>query len=243
MFTTPYSRPQRLSPGDSNRPEDLSRRTAILQKPDTLLNEDDYTDLFWLFSPAGSYEELVYFLPFAIAFMGGAPAHSLQVVSSTVAFIENNIDRLRADMLESACVCSIRDVFQRWTQVFAIDHYEGDQLKKLGYVAPYADHVRNSDEVVKVVTSLATSNALNQVAHGCLDTLNAEPLAPARSAWYLEIAHRLTKVPWRVEEVSIAHRLADRQVARRHLTIVAGDLAIIQKHKTYWTQMCDYWAR
>ena len=118
-----YPKPTRLSdPGSDFSPEELNR---ILSKADSELDWADFDRLFFGKMPAGTYEEVRYYIPLACAYIENQ-CDACNFFEHFSIWIEDNYARLKEDGLIAPVVSAFHALFRKATSSFELE-YNGDQ--------------------------------------------------------------------------------------------------------------------
>lgn len=121
-FQVPYPRPTNLS--DPYYDFDGCDLKALAARPIDEMKWDDYQYLFGPHLPAGTYEEVMFFLPYAFDFLKINHNDSLDVTYAVFGFCSINKDKLQRDGLLEIVQAKILDCLQVWSQEFNITHYD-----------------------------------------------------------------------------------------------------------------------
>ena len=117
-----YEKPTRLSdPGGDFSPEELNR---ILSKEDEELDWADFDCLFFGKMPAGTYEEVRYYIPLACAYVENQ-RDTCNFFEHFSIWIEDNYARLKEDGLIAPVVSAFHSLFRKATSSFDLE-YNGD---------------------------------------------------------------------------------------------------------------------
>ena len=110
-----YPKPTRLSdPGSDFSPEELNR---ILSKADAELDWADFDRLFFGKMPAGTYEEVRYYIPLACAYIENQ-CDACNFFEHFSIWIEDNYARLKEDGLIAPVVSAFHALFRKATSSF-----------------------------------------------------------------------------------------------------------------------------
>lgn len=122
----PYGRPIILS--DPSLDFDGVNLGDILSKKDSELAFPDYACIFQPYCSAGTYQESVYFLPFALEYIANRRADAESLLDSLIKWISNNISELLNDNLTDAIYRILEDIFYAITKNYNLkmnsDHYQ-----------------------------------------------------------------------------------------------------------------------
>lgn len=122
-------KPARLSdPMNDFSPEEL---TGILSKKDSELDWRDFDRLFQGKLPAGTYEELCYYLPPACAYIENQ-ADACDFFKHFSVWIGDHYERLKADGLIAPVVSAFHALFRKATSSFSLEENGGHCLYPSG---------------------------------------------------------------------------------------------------------------
>jgi len=96
----------------------------LLSKADSDLDRGDFRTLLGPHVPAGTYEEVVYFLPLAFDFIRTDPAVALDLCSSLVWFCSKYNRELSADKAVEAARRELLGLVHQWTSRFDVTHFD-----------------------------------------------------------------------------------------------------------------------
>jgi len=117
-----YEKPTRLSdPGGDFSPEELN---GILLKHDAELGVRDFDRIFQGKMPAGTYEEVCYYIPLACAYIENQ-RDACDFFEHFSIWIEDNYARLKEDGLIAPIVAAFHALFRKETSSFDLE-YNGD---------------------------------------------------------------------------------------------------------------------
>lgn len=169
-FRVKYPRPTKLSDPYHDFSGDMLAK--LLAVPDDELNNVQYRLLLGPHLPAGTYEEIVYFVPGAFRYLL-EKEDAFEFTYSLIGFVSQNAERLESDgILETVRDC-IRECFERWTVEFVGDSPQLDFY----HVAHIDDLI---DELVRFKTHVDISQAfVRELAYNDTD--------PVKAAWFLEL--------------------------------------------------------
>lgn len=117
-----HARPRALTdPSNDNAPADLK---ALLRKGDGLLRWGDFNTLLGPHLPAGTYEEVAYFLPLAFDYIRSVDTVALDLCSSLVWFCSEYKEQLAADRAIDTARQQILGLLRNWTSRFNVAHFD-----------------------------------------------------------------------------------------------------------------------
>ena len=113
-----YKKPMRLSdPMSDFSQEELA---GILSKQDTELDWRDFDCLFQGKLPAGTYEEVRYYIPLACSYIENQ-ADACDFLEHFSVWIEDNCERLKEDDLIAPVVSAFHNLFRKETSSFSLE--------------------------------------------------------------------------------------------------------------------------
>ena len=131
----PHPRPRSLSnPFHYRTPDHLA---SVLATSDRDLKWHDFRCLLGPFSPAGTYEESAYFLPFAFDYILTHDEDALDLVTSLVWFASEYAPQLEHDGALDAVRAKLKQCLDHWTADFIIKHYDHDACRDKGWQLEY----------------------------------------------------------------------------------------------------------
>ena len=127
-----YQKPTRLSdPSSDFSPEELKK---ILSKEDAELDWADFDRLFFGKMPAGTYEEVRYYIPLACAYIENQ-RDACNFFEHFSIWIEDNYARLKEDGLVDPIISAFHGLFRKATASFDLE-YNGDRAVYPAACAP-----------------------------------------------------------------------------------------------------------
>ena len=183
-FKTLYGKPKSLTDRyDECREEDIAR---VLQKPEAELGFDDFTMLYRVGVASASYEEGLYFLPEAFAFLRRNPDDDgIQCVADVMWFISEHAARLEADGLLEECQEQVEALLGAHTSQFVVIHWDREKNRQMGWDREHHEYVKDSQLVCDAVEALLRFQTLAPLALTFLETLSQAENDPLKSAWFL----------------------------------------------------------
>ena len=177
----------------------------LLQQPDDQLSFNDFRTIFHWRTPAGTYEEVAYFLPLALEHMRCAPDDAREFIDGIICFASEHAVQLTKDQLFSQIEKAMRSCFEAWTNQFLVEHFDEKACQDKGWNINHYDYVNNSEIVRELIESLTTSQD-----------------KATRSAWLLEYARE-------AGVFMFEHGLLQRHYKSIEVTLVANEPS-----PTYW---------
>jgi len=185
-FKTLYGKPKTLT----DRYDECSVEviTRVLQKPEAELGWNDFNLLFRAGVAAASYEEGVYFLPEAFAFLRrNRKDDGVNCIADVIWFISEHAERLGRDGLLEECREQVRALLAEKTREFVVCHWDKTTHPERCGKRDHYDYVQNSQLVETALEALLRFRALWAWADEFLDTLFSARGEPVKSAWFLEL--------------------------------------------------------
>ena len=138
-FTTDYQRPVKLS----DPYHDFNKQTLkkILKTKDEDFTWWEYQCIFGPHLPAGTYEEITYFLPMAFSYMIDHEDDALDMVTAIFGFCSKNIAELEKDKLAVTVRAAISQCLLHWSRELNIIHFDRNACKDKGWGLDYKDYI------------------------------------------------------------------------------------------------------
>lgn len=232
------SRPGRLS--DPHRDHDEASLRELLGTRDDLLTWRHFQSLFCPWLPAGTYEEVVYFLPLALRFVYDRREDVEEVVGHLLGWIATNQRELQADDLWDVVRDNVVISLEHWTEDFDVVPSHG---------GPAADsligtfRVRNSRLVTHTLQWLCVGRGLRDLAPRFLRSLAFHSSNKFQRAWILELSRSLpsafSSATGRTGSDmpdDIAAILQDEAIRRRAAAVVLKELVPWPSQTVYWQE-------
>ncbi len=216
-----YEKPTRLSdPGGDFSPEELNR---ILSKTDADLDWADFDRLFFGKMPAGTYEEVRYYIPLACAYIE-KQRDACNFFEHFSIWIEDNYARLKEDGLIASIVSAFHDLFRKATSSFDLE-YNGDH-------AVYPSACASVESVLDALFRLAP--ACPEFRPDALFSELKEKLGFVHAEWILCISTEMAMLS--PEKLRTVVSAADYQKA---LAVIEENIDLILNDATAY----DFWSK
>ncbi len=231
LFNVPYRRPTRLS--DPFFDHDEISCNKILATPDSKLVWHDYQNLLGPHLPAGTYEEVVYFLPGAFGFVLHDNEGTSDVMTALIGFTSINADRLQEDGLLDVVRLHLSKCLREWTLTFQVQHRNRMTSLAKTQFRRVNDYVSRSELVCEAIDDLVKFQAHQDLAYEFAKSLAHHADDPMKAAWFLEIAagqheHHMCK------DFAIRDLLRNRELLKSAADVVLKHLFENEPSPTYW---------
>jgi hypothetical protein len=204
----------------------------LLATPDDQLQWQQLQSLLGPFLPAGTYQESVYFLPFAFACLRHGD-DALDLTTSVTWFVSEYADELATDGLLDECRSEIAGCLLHWTRDFTVIHFDRDACAAKGWALPYFDYVQRCEAICETLCDLDRFARHADLADGFITRLSSSNEAVS-VGWFLELARGQDDV----------YHPPTRESFQRHFTDIAlltQKQAIAEKHLRPTTASPTYW--
>ena len=231
-FKTPYGRPEKLSDPHSDFTDGMLNK--LLTKNDGAFDWSDYSNLFGPHLPAGTYEEVVYFLPQAFSYLKHHEDEALDLVTPIFGFCSKNIDNLLSDGLLEVVKSEIMDCLNHWTRDFRVVHFDKNACLKKGWGLDYNDLVVNSEVICEGTSDLARFETLEGVAARFTESLAHHNGNVIKASWFLEYSRARFDVYTPPNSKSITELLANEELLNHAYATIWTDVIDQHASPTYW---------
>lgn len=181
-----YSRPQKLSDPYSDFSAEMLK--DLLIKNDSEFGRSDFTRLFGPHLPAGTYEEVIYFLPSAFEYLKLHEGDALDLIAPIFGFCSKNIEHLKKDGLEKIIKGKIMECLNYWIRDFRIEHYDRQMCISKGWRLHYSDLVHNTETICEGTTDLVRFETLSSVAIDFTKSLAYHNGDITKASWFIEFS-------------------------------------------------------
>lgn len=213
-----YRKPARLSdPMNDFSPEEL---TGILSKKDSELDWRDFDRLFQGKLPAGTYEELCYYLPLACAYIENH-ADACDFFEHFSVWIGDHYERLKADGLVAPAVSVFHALFRKATSSFSLEENGGHCL--------YPSGCGPVESLLEALFRL--SPACPEFSPDALFSELKEDMSFAHAEWIVYISEMGALSPeWIRSVLSASEYQAALDVLDENINVIIGD----EKLYAFW---------
>lgn len=181
-----FKRPEKLSDPHSDFTPGMLKK--LLKKDDSEFGWNDYSWLFGPYLPAGTYEEVMYFLPKAFMYLQQHEEGALDLVTPIFGFCSKNIENLQKDGLEKPIKERIRECLDYWVRDFRIEHFDKKMCVGKGWRLEYFDYVRNRETICEGTTDLARFETLGSLAVEFTRSLAYHNGDVTKASWFIEFS-------------------------------------------------------
>jgi len=228
-----YGRPRVLSdPFHDNTPASLRE---LLGKGDSELRWGDFKTLLGPHLPAGTYEEVAYFLPLAFDCIRTDKAIALDLCSSLVWFCSKYAEQLTADKVADAARDQLLGLLHQWTSQFVVTHFDRSMCVERGWVKlQYFDLVEKSDTVCQMLCDLVEHSAHADLSDRFIFELIDFGTNSTKAAWLLELLHARNDVYHPPETQRLELASVDYTLLRSAYDLTQASDKVRGDSPTYW---------
>lgn len=185
-FQVPYRRPNKLS--DPYKDFSECRLKELVGIPVNDLKWSDYSNLFGPHCPAGTFKEVIYYLPYGFTFLKLDHKKAFQIIDAIFGFCSENKESLeKHGLLETVCF-QIRDCLNSWSKDFKAVGYDKNNKHSKGWsLYDHHDGVYNSDLICESICILIEFKTLKDIALSFVESLAYHNNDPTKAAWFLLI--------------------------------------------------------
>jgi hypothetical protein len=186
--------------------------------------------------PAGTYEEVIYFLPLAFRSILASEMLAGEIIPDVISFVSDHDIQFRKDNLSEPSRDCLREFLVTWSQDFNIvDHItqrpvEGfERIKHIYYV-------KFSDLIVMMTGEFIRHHTYRDIAESFVRDLAAFETDAKKAAWFLEYAQR-RKDPWfpKMDE-AIAALIHDEDALMKAALVILDTFPPNTPLPPYWRQ-------
>jgi hypothetical protein len=227
-----HGRPKWLSdPFRDNSPAGLR---SLLATADADLECSDFKNLLGPHLPAGTYAEVVYFLPLAFDYVRAHSDVALDLCTSLAWFCSEYADNLAADGALDAAQGELRGLLLDWTSRFEIEHFDARMCASKGWGLQYFDYVRMSETVCEMLSDLVRFQRLAEVAERNVAEFVDFGADAIKAAWLLELIRCRTDVYRPPELAALDEASNDSRLLQSAFLLAQSDPLLQQTSRTYW---------
>jgi hypothetical protein len=243
-----YPRPRKLSDPYWDFTEDHLKE--ILATNDSDFEGIDYRNLFGPHLPAGTYEEVMYFLPLAFAYFAQPENESgaYEMLDAVVGFASDYAEYLKTDGLLEAVGNCFQECLQSWITTFTIIHYDKNGCYKKGWGLQYLDIVTRLELLSETIYEMRRYKTFAEVAGEFVSQLSQNESDPIKAAWFLAYAadeylrDEQTPKMFKFKFDAIQLSILDHDRLKKAAQLVRSDPALYEMSPTYWRDTFEYLA-
>ena len=184
-FKTLYGKPRTLTDRYDECSEEATAR--LLGKPEAELDWNDFNTLFRVGVAPATYEEGLYFVPDALAFLQRSPSdEGVNCVADVMWFLSEYAGPLEKDGLLNGCREQVLALLRERTAQFVVVHWDREMNRAKGFDRDHSDYVEDSQLICHTLEALLRFETLASWALEFLRTLGQAENEPLKSAWFLE---------------------------------------------------------
>ena len=233
-FITPYKRPTSLS--DPHYDFTPGMLKELLEKNEEEYDWYDYSNLFVPHLPAGTYEEVMYFLPKAFTYLKSHEEDALDLVTAVFGFCSINLNYLEKDGLDNIVKQEIIDCLNYWTRDFRIVHYDQNACQDKGWRLSHNDLVINSEVICEGTSDLVRFESLAELAVQFVRSLAICEGNIVKASWFIEYSRARFDVYTPPDNSEIMNLLTNEKLLNEAYATV-WPVAVDEKASpTYWKE-------
>ena len=226
-------RPKQLS--DPYHDHTNERLRDMLAKRDNELDSLDYRCLLGPWLPAGTYDEVVYFLPHAFRYIQNDKEDASEMITALVGFMSIQANALEADKLLEPSRREMTHRLQRWTEAFQIRHYDETECRSKGWGRKHYDIVIGSHLVCDMLEQIDHFSVHLDLATDFVASLVNHEGDHTRAAWHLELARaRLESISLNVKNGELIRLLTEYSLLRASANVLLPSIFEADDVSSYW---------
>lgn len=231
-------RPRQPRPTKLSDPhQDCSEQTLriLVSTPDSEMDWQHYKTLLGPHLPAGTYDEVVYFLPLAINRLWHHEEEALDLCSSIIWFASEYADEMERDGLLTAAREEMLALLQHWTRDFRVQHFDEHACKAKGWRLKHRDLVKMSEVVCQSMEDLDHFQRHADLITTFLHGLAAGIAQPANAGWLVELGRARRGDCYAPPSTpSVDAVLCNAELLQHAMFIAIKDAASRGQSMTYW---------
>ncbi len=187
-------RPRALSDPHNDWTDELCR--ALLAVKDADLTWREFK-AFYNPCPAGTFEEVAYYLPLAIRYLVERRDGFGEFLDGFATWLSEHAEDLEDLGATDAVTTGLANVLHAWTSEFHIIHFDEAACRAKEWVLKYFNYVDPTDEVTELIHCLVRESAFRAPAERFVAELAASD-SPTDAAWFLELARQQEEGHYRI---------------------------------------------
>ncbi len=222
---------------------DLSYKVYVLNflcpeffaKKDEDFNWLDYKILFGPYAPAGTYEEVVYFLSNVFIYLRtNDDVDTLELISHLVWFCSEFLDKLEEDGLSDFVKFEISECLDQWIKDFKIIHFNKKACESKGWKRDHFDLVHHMEAICETTSDLIRFKSLKCVSCSFFESLAQFNDDKIKASWFLELSRARFEICPPPDVIEITTILNNKQLLNEAYNLVWSDVLNESDSTTYW---------
>jgi len=194
----------------------------------------EYCAIFQGYLPAADFEEGVYFLPRALAYLRDNPEDAFECQGGVLIWISEYSPYLARVGLLDDVRRAVHECVRVWTATFEIKHFNRAACAAMGWGLAYDDLVRNSDNVCSLICDLVRLQTEQSLIEEIVAERCREEATAIESAWFLEIAAQAHGPIHELKQCAARDILFDKNLLVRAAVRVQHERDLFSSSPTYW---------
>jgi hypothetical protein len=235
-----YPRPSKLS--DPYGDFTADHLESILATNDSEFVFTEYVYLFGPHLPAGTYEELMYFLPLAFAYLAEHGADAYEMVLPMVGYTSDYAEYLKTDGLLEIVGDCFQECLQSWTKTFTIIHFGSYKNR----TSEYRNIVKCLSLLSETIYEMRRYKTFAAVAGEFVQQLGKNESDPIKAAWFLAYAadeylrDEQTPKMFKFKFDAIQSAILDHERLKNAAQLVRRDPTLYDISPTYWHDTFEF---
>ncbi len=230
LVSSKFRRPRKLSDPYNDFTNEML--TRLLRLKDDEFGWCELSHLFGPHLPAGTYDEVMYFLPRAFSCLKEREDDALSLVTAVFGFCSKNIKNLNRDRLDLLVMEEIRTCLEFWIRDFRVEHFDRQMCKAKGWGRKYFDYVYNSETLCEAITDLTRFEVLSSIATDFVRGLAHHDGDIVKASWFLELSRSRYDVRTPSENLEILSILSNRDLLLNAYVVIWTEVS--EYMPTYW---------
>lgn len=228
-----FQKPTTLSDPYDDFPQDIL--SQLVEKSVSELHWVDFNRLFGPYLPAGTYQEVMFYLPAAFQYLQSCEEEALDSVTAVFGFCSKNDDTLKRDGLKVLVETEISTCLTHWVRKFEIIHYDQQACREKGWKRDYFNYVSCSELVAEATSDLVEFSAFADLAVHFYQSLANHISDPTKAAWLLELSRTRFEIYTPPAHDEIQQILADKTLLNNAYQTASSVMS--KRNNTYWRDM------
>ena len=190
----------------------------------------DYQDLFGPHLPAGTYEELRYYVPYFVDYLFENKEHRLDLVTAWAGFTAYNEKAIEKDCASDYIIDVHTAFLEEMIQSFDIIHFDKEACVKKGWGLSHFDYVIGSESVNEFLTDLWSFEIHKDVVIKFIEDICEFNEDMNKCGWYVELSRSRYDVYKPTEDKWVHEMLGDHNKLSQAMDLVLKN----NFEGTYW---------